>query len=180
MGFEADGHREEDHAYIYPIPRTIRSKGRRLRSVMDGHRIAPVSPFMGSIFDWKATLHFSDLGAVDTIEARREEVRGQIRAQVEQAIIKKANGGAALPHDLDDDGNVGSTIYGDEIHGEGEVDRSRGRVAITQQVNMKVHLWHQQGQDPKAALGKAVDHITDGVLNLLYEGIGRAEEEAEF
>ena len=112
--------------------------------------------------------------------ARREEVRGQIRAKVEQAIIKQANGGAALPHDLDDDGNVGSTIYGDEIHGEGEVDRSRGRVVITQQVNMKVHLWHQQDQDPKAALGKAVDHITDGVLNLLYEGMERVEEEAEF
>lgn len=180
MGFEADGHREEDHAHIYPIPRTIRSKGRRLRNVMEGHRIAPVSPFMGSIFEWKTTLHFPDLGDIESIESRRDEVKAQIRARVEQEIRNQVNDGTEFSHDLDDDGKVGSTIYADQVQDETDVDTQDGRASVTQRLDMKAHLWHKEGDDPRAALGKAVDRISHVVANAIFEEIDqlRAEEEA--
>lgn len=176
MGFEADRRHDGDGWYIYPQPGRINPMWLQL----DGD--PPTTASEGSFFDWKASFEFPDLGEVGDITERREEIRQRVRAGVEEMLRNEVNGGADFPHDLDGDAEACGWIYAKDVRQETELDVHDGVVSASQQVDLRVYLWHDRGQDPKAVLGKTVDQISDVVANTILEEIDQleAEEEAVF
>ena len=168
--------RSRNFAELSQIPRYVRSRKRQ------EHGAEPISASQGSVFHWNAILEFPDLGQLADLETDREAIRQQIKDQVAETLLNDANNGAEFPHDLDDRGDVGSSVFKAEHGQQTDVDVTDGRVSATQYIDIQAHLWHKEGDDPKAALGKAVGHISDIIADTILEEIDQleAEEETEF
>ena len=168
--------RSRNVAELSQLPRYVRSRKRQ------EHGAEPISAFQGSVFHWNAVLEFPDLGQLADLETDREAIRRQIKDRVAETLRNDVNDGAEFPHDLDDRGDVGSSVFKAEHGQQTDVDVADGKVSATQYVDMQAHLWHKEGDDPKAALGKAVGHISDVVADTILAEIDQleAEEEAVF
>ena len=171
---------DESGFHIYPQPHRIRSQKRQ----EEGN--ASVTPSLGSIFDYSGTFVFSDLLDLSDIEGtgtpndeaaskilervslHRDEVRRSIKNQVTATLQSEVFGGD-VPHDLDDRADVGGWIHPGDVQAESEINTEGDQLSATQHLHVKVHLFHEPGDDPRAVVAKTTNWIANVVARRVFE-----------
>ncbi|MBN4056098.1 hypothetical protein JYT20_00080 [Rhodothermus sp. AH-315-K08] len=157
-----------------PGSKIVRPDGSTARVDSPGSRFA-----YSGVIDLPGLLDLSDIEEVESyrlshetkrdiailIGVRRREIEDRISHQVREKIRWDVFGGDDFPNEYRDREHIGAILYASDAQHETCLEIRGGELSGRHRLDITMHLWHRDGDNPKAALAKGVVQIAQSVAS---------------